>query len=69
MKEYRLQPKTTITGDTEIKETATYPSNGSMKLTPEANNDKEGEINFLSLLENEYYHRYIQSSKLRIHSF
>ena len=45
MKEYRLQPKTTITGDTEIKETATYPSNGSMKLTPEANNDKEGEIN------------------------
>ena len=62
MKECRLQPKTTITGDTEIKETATYPSNGSMKLTPEANNDKEGEINFLSLLENEYY-------KLRIHSF
>ena len=45
MKEYRLQPKTTITGDTEIKETATYPSNGSMKLTPEENNDKEGEIN------------------------
>ena len=65
MKEYRLQPKTTTTGDTEIKETATYPSNGSMKLTPEANNDKEGEINFLSLLQNEYYHRY----KLRIHSF
>ena len=52
MKEYRLEPKTTTTGDTEIKETATYPSNGSMKLTPEANNDKEGEIKFVSLLRN-----------------
>ena len=66
MKEYRLQPKTTITGDTEIKETATYPSNGSMKLTPEANNDKEGEINFVSLLQNKRRNLY---SQLRIHSF
>ena len=62
MKEYRLQPKTTTTGDTEIKETATYPSNGSMKLTPEANNDEEGKIKFVSLLRNSY-------SQLRIHSF
>ena len=52
MKECRLQPKTTITEDTEIKEKATYPSNGSAKLTPDANNDKEGEIKFVSLLRN-----------------
>ena len=50
MKEYRLQPKTTITGDIEIKENATYPSNGSTKLTPETNNDNEGEIKFVSFL-------------------
>ena len=55
MKECRLQPKTTLTEDTEIKEKATYPSNGSMKLTSEANNDKEGEIKFVSLLQNSYY--------------
>ena len=54
MKECRLQPKTTLTEDTEIKEKATYPSNGSMKLTSEANNDKEGEIKFVSLLQNSY---------------
>ena len=54
MKEYRLQPKTTITDDTEIKEKATHPSNGSTKLTPEANTDNEGEIKFVSLLRNNY---------------
>ena len=54
MKECRLQPKTTITEHTEIKEKATYPSNGSAKLTPEANNDKEGEIKFVSLLRNSH---------------
>ena len=52
MKECRLQPKTTITEDTEIKEKVTYPSNGSAKLTPESNNDKEGKIKFVSLLRN-----------------
>ena len=52
MKECRLQPKTTITEDTEIKEKVTYPSNGSPKLTPESNNDKEGKIKFVSLLRN-----------------
>ena len=52
MKECRLQPKTTITEDTEIKEKVTYPSNGSAKLTPESNNYKEGKIKFVSLLRN-----------------
>ena len=61
MKECRLQPKTTLTEDTEIKEKATYPSNGSMKLTSEANNDKEGEIKFVSLLQNSYYHGYFST--------
>ena len=59
MKEYRLQPKTTITEDTEIKEKATYPSNGSTKLTPEANTDNEGEIKFVSLLRNNLNSGYI----------